>query len=177
LAPKRRYTTVILGVIPADAKGGSLTGAAGILTWHHTSIVVDNLDQAVAFHRDQFGFVVVLEARGMAEPIQRMLGLTGITCDLIQAVSPVSNHFIEFIEFHNRPPGVNEMLPIWPGRAHTAFVVTDIERALSTVTASGGRPIGEITDFPEGPAVYCWAPGGGVIELEEHLTAAGRPQR
>lgn len=144
-----------------------MAGTAGAWAWHHTSIVVDDIDRAVAFHREQFGFAVSLEVRGMAEPIQRMLGLASITCDLVQGAAPMSAHVLEFIEFHNRPADADERLPIWPGRAHVAFVVVDIEAALNAVTAAGGSPVGEITDFAEGPAVYCWAPGGGVIELEE----------
>src|ERR1022692_2607266 len=144
----------------ARREGGrpALTGATGVLAWHHTSVVVDDLDRAVAFHRGQLGFEVSLEVRAMAKPIQRMLGLARISCDLVQLSSAVGPHVLELIEFRDIPPDAARRLPIWPGRSHLAFVVPDLEAALRSMMASGGRAVGRITDFPEGPAVYCWAP-------------------
>lgn len=144
-----------------------MAGAAGAWAWHHTSVVVDDIDRAVAFHRDGLGFSISLEARGMAAPIQQMLGLSDIRCDLVQGSSPISRHVLEFIQFYDIPANADRRLPIWPGRSHIAFLVPDLDAAVGAITTAGGRPVGEITDFPEGPAIYCWAPGGGVIEFEQ----------
>ena len=144
-----------------------MTGTTGTLIWHHTSVVVDNLDHAIAFHREQFGFEVTLEARGLSEAIQRMLALSGITCDLVQGISPVSGHILELIEFHHIPEHADARLPIWPGRSHLAFVVPDLAAALTSIADAGGKPVGQASEFSEGPAVYCWTPAGTVVELEQ----------
>jgi predicted enzyme related to lactoylglutathione lyase len=58
-------------------------------------------------------------------------------------------------------------MPVWPGIGHAAFLVDDLDYGVSELEAAGGSRIGEIVDFPEGRAVYCWSPSGTVIELEE----------
>jgi predicted enzyme related to lactoylglutathione lyase len=144
-----------------------LTGATGTLIWHHTSVVVDNLDRAIAFHRGQFGFEITLESRGLSEAIQRMLAVPGITCDLVQGFSPVSGHVLELIEFHHIPAHADARLPLWPGRSHLAFVVPDLTVAVRSLADAGGEPVGQVTEFPEGPAIYCWTPVGTVVEIEQ----------
>ena len=144
-----------------------MTGASDALIWHHTSVVVDDIDQAVAFYDSQLGFDVTLETRGMAELIQQMLGVAGITCDLVQGSSPLSPHILELIAFHNIPEHADSRLPIWPGSSHLAFVVPDLPAAVRSLITAGGRPVGQVTEFPEGPAVYCWTPGGAVLEFEQ----------
>jgi predicted enzyme related to lactoylglutathione lyase len=143
-----------------------VTGAAGALIWHHTSVVVDDIDHAASFYREQFGFEVSLEAR-LAEQIQQLLALPRITCDLIQGLSPISSHILELIQFSNVPEEADRRLPIWPGRSHLAYVVPDLEAALRSLTDAGGKPVGKTAEFREGPAVYCWTPAGTVVELEQ----------
>jgi predicted enzyme related to lactoylglutathione lyase len=149
-----------------------LGNLAGALEWQHTSLVVDDVDLALDFYSSNFGYSRILEVRGMAEPIQSMLGLKEVTCDLIQAVSPIQEHVLEFIAFHNVPDGADERLPIWAGHCHVAFVVKDIAEALAAVKANGGVPIGEVTRFPDSLAVYCWDPAGTIFELEQRTDAA-----
>jgi catechol 2,3-dioxygenase-like lactoylglutathione lyase family enzyme len=143
-----------------------VSGAADAIIWHHTSVVVADIDRAVSFYRDQFGFQVSLESR-LAAQIQRLLALPDITCDLVQGYSPISGHVLELIEFSNVPAGADSRLPIWPGMAHLAFVVPDLQAAMRSLAEAGGRPVGQVAEFREGPAVYCWTPAGTVVELEQ----------
>lgn len=136
-------------------------------TVHHTSTVVEDVDEAVAFLRDSFGFEIRFEARAMTELIQSMLGLPGISCDLVQGVTPVSDHVLEFITFRDVPISCDPRLPVRPGQGHVAYLVSDLDAALVAVRSAGGIPIGAITEFAEGPAVYCAMPRGGVLELEQ----------
>lgn len=141
-------------------------------TLHHTSTVVHDIDDAVAFLRDSVGFQIRFEVRAMTDLIQSMLGLPGISCDLVQGVTPGSDHLLEFIAFHQVPIGCDHRLPVRPGQGHLAYLVSDLDAALAAVRRVGGTPIGAITEFAEGPAVYCAMPSGGVLELEQpHRTA------
>lgn len=138
-----------------------------LLEWHHTSSVVSHLDEALEFRRRTLGLEVVFVEYGMSTQIQSMLGQGGITCDLAQTRLPVSGHVQEFIAFHDVPPGLDPRLPVRVGQGHVAYVVADLEASVRTLVAQGAEQIGNITDFAEGPAVYCWAPTGEVIELEQ----------
>ncbi len=134
---------------------------------HHTSTVVDDIDDAVSFLRGSFGFEVRFQARGMTDLIQSMLALPDISCDLVQGVTPVSDHVIEFIAFHDVPAGCDEQLPVRPGQGHFAYVVSDLDAGIAAVRRAGGELVGAVTEFAEGPAVYCFMPSGGVLELEQ----------
>jgi predicted enzyme related to lactoylglutathione lyase len=135
--------------------------------WEHSSLAVADLDRAIAFYRAAFGYEVIFEARGMADLIQRLVGLPGLRCDLAQLRSPIAEHTLELIAFHHVPPGKEDQGPTRPGAAHLAFRVQDLDRALREVQQLGAELIGEVTLFPEGRCAYCREPSGSVFELDE----------
>jgi predicted enzyme related to lactoylglutathione lyase len=135
--------------------------------WHHTSLAVTDIDQAVAFYQAAFGYEVLLLEREMTDRIQRIVGLAGLRCDLAQLRSPLSGHVLELIAFHDVPAGKETHGPTRAGAAHVAFQVQDLDRALREVQRHGAALIGEITRFPEGRCAYCREPSGTVFELQE----------
>lgn len=145
----------------------SLIGRLGAWSWHHTGIAVREIDRVIDHYAGNLGFTITFEARAMTDLISSITGVPGLGAHLVQTKSPMSEHVLEFVEFFNLPSVVDEMLPIFPGRSHTAFLVDDIERATSDLVASGGVVLGRITEFSEGRAVYCADRFGTVIELEE----------
>jgi len=140
--------------------------------WHHTSLAVADIDQAVAFYRAAFGYEVLFLDRNMTDLIRRIVGLAGLRCDLAQLRSPISGHVLELIAFHDVPAGQEEHGPTRAGSSHLAFKVRDFDAALREVQRLGARLIGEVTVFPppEGRCVYCREPSGTVFELEEVLS-------
>ena len=138
-------------------------------SWHHSSLAVSDLDTAIAFYRDAFGYEVAFEERDMSDQIANMAGVEGLTCDLAQLRSALGDHVLELIAFrrseHGMPP--IETAPLRPGAAHIAFAVEDIESALDAVEALGAVRIGGITEFDEGRSVYCREPAGSFFEMEE----------
>ena len=143
--------------------------------WHHTSLAVKNLDQAMSFYKAAFGFEeVIFEERGMTDQIRSMVGLPGLTCDIAQLRSPFSGQILELKAFQHVPAGREDHGPTPAGAAHIALKVVDLNRALQEVRRLGAQPIGEITEFSDGRAVYCREPSGTVFELEEIGTQRGR---
>ncbi|MFD4956223.1 gamma-glutamylcyclotransferase [Streptomyces sp. NPDC058451] len=142
-------------------------GTAGTWAWHHSGVVVPDLGAAVDFHRRVLGFDVVFEALGMTDLISGLLGIPGLGCDLVQCVSPVSGVRLELLSFRDVPAGTDPRLPVWPGVAHTAHLVDDLDAALDGLVSAGGELIGQVTEFAEGRAAYCWTPSRTVVELEE----------
>jgi catechol 2,3-dioxygenase-like lactoylglutathione lyase family enzyme len=148
-------------------EGDAVAGSVGAWAWHHTSLAVADLDEALRFYSEVLGYEVTLLARDMRDEIASMVGIPGLSCDLAQCTSPVSGHRLELIAFRGVPEDCDPRLPVRPGRAHVAYVVDDLDAALSALVAAGGAPVGAVTDFPEGRAVYCFDGCGGVVELEE----------
>lgn len=143
------------------------SGDAQAWAWHHTGISVLDIDEALDFYTKNLGFQVIFEARAMTDLISSITGVDGLGAHLIQTKSPISNHVLELIQFFNVPENINPILPIAPGRSHTAYLVDDLEIALERLVKSGGTKLGKVTEFAEGKAVYCADQYGTVVELEE----------
>ena len=141
----------------------------GAWSWHHTGFAVSSVEEAVDRYPQRADFTVVFEARDMSELIQSMTGVPGLRADLVQCTSPMSEQVLEFIHFRKIPARVDDRLPLQPGRAHVAFLVPDLDRAVWELVQTGGEMLGAITEFAEGRAVYCADPSGTVIEWEESL--------
>ncbi|MEY3711007.1 MAG: hypothetical protein RLZZ99_828 [Actinomycetota bacterium] len=141
--------------------------------WHHTGIAVRDIEKVIDYYRLNLGFEVVFEAREMTDLISSITGVKGLGAHLVQTKSPISDQVLEFIEFTNVPSDANELLPIYPGRSHTAYLVPDIEKAAAELVSSGGIMLGKVTEFSEGKAVYCADRFGTVIELEEQISDSG----
>ena len=144
-----------------------MSGSTGAWKWHHTGITVSDIDKTLLYYQRTLGFTIVFEARNMTDLISSITGVNGLGAHLVQTQSPISEQVLEFIEFFNVPEKFNEMLPLRPGRSHTAYLVKDIEDATRTLVEQGGVVLGKITQFSEGKAVYCADQYGTVIELEE----------
>ena len=144
-----------------------MSGSTGAWKWHHTGITVSDIDKTLLYYQRTLGFTIVFEARNMTDLISSITGVKGLGAHLVQTQSPISEQVLEFIEFFNVPEKFNEMLPLRPGRSHTAYLVKDIEDATKTLVEQGGVVLGKITQFSEGKAVYCADQYGTVIELEE----------
>ncbi|MBO9521559.1 MAG: VOC family protein [Nocardioidaceae bacterium] len=140
---------------------------AQVGAWHHSGIVVEDLDAALAYYSRTLGYEVVFRPPRMTDLIQRTLGMPGIDCELAQLASPVAGVRLELLQFGNVPADADRRLPVWPGVAHTAYVVPDLGRAIAEAEAAGGRVLGEVVAFPECRAAYVQTPVGTVVELEE----------
>jgi catechol 2,3-dioxygenase-like lactoylglutathione lyase family enzyme len=145
----------------------NFSGETHAWAWHHTGISVRDIDKALDFYTKSLGFQVIFEARNMSDLISSITGVFGLGAHLIQTKSPLSNHVLELIQFFNVPENVNPILPIAPGRSHTAFLVDDLDVALESLVKSGGTKLGKVTEFAESKAVYCADEYGTVVELEE----------
>ncbi len=151
------------GGLATVARSGTARGWA----WHHSGLVVEDVDRAVDFYRTTLGFEIEFEVRGMDSQFQRTVGVDGIHCDLVQLRVPLSPVRLELITVHGLPDGLDPRLPVHVGVGHTAFQVEDLETSIAQISAAGGRLLGEIVEFAEGRAVYCYTNAGTVLELEE----------
>lgn len=149
--------------MPTHAEHGSI----GAWSWHHSGLVVSQLDAAIAFYRESLGYEVEFLVRDMDEQFRRTVGVEGVVCDLAQLIAPMSTTRLELIEVREVPTGLPPALPVHVGVGHGAYQVVDLDASIAGLIAAGGSLVGEIVDFSEGRAVYCWSPAGTVVELEE----------
>lgn len=149
--------------MPTHAENGSI----GAWSWHHSGLVVSQLDAAIAFYRESLGYEVEFLVRDMDEQFRRTVGVAGVVCDLAQLIAPMSTTRLELIEVREVPTGLSPALPVHVGVGHGAYQVVDLDASIAGLIAAGGSLVGEIVDFSEGRAVYCWSPAGTVVELEE----------
>lgn len=138
-----------------------------IRAWHHTSLAVSDLDAAVRFYRDAFGYRLLFREDGMAGQIQRIAGEPGLTCDLAQLKAEGSGHVLELVRFHGAVAAAVHDKPFAPGMAHIAFVADDLDATMARVEALGAVRLGEVTLFEEGRCAYYREPAGSFFELEE----------
>ncbi len=140
----------------------------------HTSFVVRNMDQALAFYRDTLGFV---EERSAVIEGERISKLTGFQDAKLHAVClgiGDMRHSIELLQYLNpagieaEPRELNEI-----GTAHLAFIVDDVDAFHQTLSSSGIRFVNPPAVRPD--AEYPWAkkacylqdPDGNWLEFVE----------
>ena len=151
------------------------TNLVGEWAWHHTGLTVRDLSRALDFYRVAFGFEVEFEAMGLTDDVQRTMNVQRIRCDLIMCRTLTSAVRLELLRFTNVPEDAPSDLPLWPGSAHLAYAVEDLDAAIRQLEAAGGRQLGEVVRFPTGRSVYCWAGSrSGVVEFEEVRGAGNR---
>lgn len=140
------------------------------LGWAHSSLVADDLDPAISFFEQAFGFEVTFRENGMTRQIASITGIEGLSCDLVQLRHHATAHLLELVAF--RVPGEASMsasAPVRPGGGHLAFLVGNLDDCLTHIEPLGGRMIGEITSFEDCLAAYVRVPGGVYLELEQLL--------
>lgn len=141
-------------------------GQAQVTAWDHTSLAVADLDCAIDFYRAAFGYEPVFIERGMSDQIESIVGVVGLRCDLAQLRFPASGHVLELIAFAS-PDEVEVRGPVRPGQAHVAFTIADLDGAIERIRPLGAEPVGVVTQFEEGRAVYLTEPSGTIFELSE----------
>lgn len=138
----------------------------------HTSVVVRDLEQSIAFYRDALGYTLAFRDDDLGPLIASMVGQPGLTCALVQLRPPGDGPLLELIAFPETREGVvggwGER-PMAAGQGHVGFEVDDLDAAQAAVAELGAVPVGAATDFPDGRSAYWQEPGGSTFELSEPL--------
>jgi len=139
-----------------------------MMRFHHTAISTANLDRAVRFYCDLFGFAVATEFSWPAgsELTDRIMDLTGTAGRA--AMLRKDNAMIELFEFSSpQPRPAPPHRPVCDhGLTHLCFDIQDIGAEFERLSAAGMRfhcPPQRIG--PSEWATYGRDPDGNVIEL------------
>ncbi|QDG79201.1 VOC family protein [Labrenzia sp. PHM005] len=142
------------------------------MQFKHISLVARNAAHLAEFYKSIFGCTEIRSPKTLTgEAVSRGNGLPGSEILSIWLSLPgVDGPFLEIHEYRaavERPvPQVNE-----PGYGHMSFSVGDIRATSAAILQSGGKALGEITNFgtEESPVllVYIRDPEGNILELEQ----------
>ncbi len=135
---------------------------------HHVAISVPDLDKAVAFYRDAFGFDVVQRSEWDRDmPLaDRAVGLEETSARMAMLKAP--NAYIELWQYRNPEPEDKRSRPCDLGYPHMALQVRDIEAEYRRLSDAGMEFVHDSpVDFGTSSAVYGKDPFGNIIEIYE----------
>jgi catechol 2,3-dioxygenase-like lactoylglutathione lyase family enzyme len=136
----------------------------------HVGIVVEDLGAATEFFLE---LGLELEGEGSVEGdwVDRIVGLDGVRSEIAMLRTPDGDARVELSKFHSPPSeGGRPEPPNAPGLRHLAFVVEDVDAALSGARARGGELVGELECYGDSYRLcYVRGPEGIIVELAEQL--------
>jgi catechol 2,3-dioxygenase-like lactoylglutathione lyase family enzyme len=139
----------------------------------HVSIVVDDLDAAIAFFTE-----LGMEEEGRApiegDLVDRLNALDGIRVDIVMMRTPDGQGKLELTKFHS-PAAIDPEPPNALGNTlglrSIMFAVDDIDAAIAGLRTHGGELIGELVQYENVYRLcYMRGPAGIIIALAEQLS-------
>jgi catechol 2,3-dioxygenase-like lactoylglutathione lyase family enzyme len=137
----------------------------------HVGIVVDDLEEAIAFFAE-----LGLERGGKGTVdgrwVDRVVGLDGVRVAYAMMRTPDGSGGLELVKFHapsyhggNQPAPANV-----PGIRHLAFAVDDIDDVVARLRARGAELVGHVEQYEDIYRLcYIRGPEGIIIELAERI--------
>ncbi|MDQ1711154.1 MAG: hypothetical protein QOE45_604 [Frankiaceae bacterium] len=143
-----------------------------ILRMDNVSIVVDDLEAAVAFFVE-LGLEPEGEATVEGPWVDRIVGLDGVRTDIAMVRTPDGHGRLELTKFHTpkavggQPNAPANML----GIRRIMFAVDDIEEVLGRLRAHGAELLGEVVQYEDSYRLcYVRGPEGILVALAEPLS-------
>jgi catechol 2,3-dioxygenase-like lactoylglutathione lyase family enzyme len=142
-----------------------------IISCHHTSFTVGDMERALGFYRDLLGMVVTSEREVANEYIQTITAMPGAHLRIVYLqIAPGCDHRLELIQYLSPVDVTLEQRTSQPGCAHLALYVDDLAAAYRELSSKGVQFKSSPLDIPSGPmaggkAVYLYGPDGVTLEL------------
>ena len=144
-----------------------------ILRMDHVSVVVDDLEDAIAFF-GELGMELEGKAPIEGPSVDRVNGLDGIRVDIAMMRTPDGHGRLELTKFHN-PTAVSaeprNALGNTLGLRSIMFAVDDIDAAVAGLRSRGAELVGEVAQFQDNYRLcYVRGPEGIIVALAEQLS-------
>ena len=139
----------------------------------HVSVVVDDLEAAIAFFVElgmELEGKAPIEGRG----VDRVNGLDGVRVDIAMMRTPDGDGHLELTKFHT-PTAVSaepeNAPPNTLGLRSIMFAVDDIDAAVAGLRAKGAELVGEVAQYQDSYRLcYVRGPEGIIVALAEQLS-------
>ena len=138
----------------------------------HVSVVVDDLDAAIAFFTT-LGMTNAGEAAIEGPWVDRVNGLDGIQLDIVMMRTPDGHGQLELTKF--RHPDLVEIEPAIappnaPGLRSVMFAVDNLDDTVAHLRATGAELIGEVAQYEDLYRLcYMRGPAGIIVALAEQI--------
>jgi catechol 2,3-dioxygenase-like lactoylglutathione lyase family enzyme len=152
-----------------------------ITGFHHTGIVVRDLDRMVRFYTEDLGLELLLELDSVAPPGGDHTGVPGAKRKLV-FVGKDGGHQIELVHYLEPAASDGYLDKHQFGAMHVCFNVDDVQQAYETLREKGVRFATE-PKFSETPEkgrigiVYCQDPEGNWLEFIQWPHASQKEPR
>ena len=138
----------------------------------HVSVVVDDLEAAVAFFAE-LGMEVEGKAPIEGRWVDRVSGLDGVRVDIVMMRIPDGHGKLELTKFHT-PKAISAEPENAPGNTlglrSIMFAVDDIDAAVASLRAHGAELVGEVAQYEDSYRLcYVRGPAGIIVALAEQL--------
>ena len=139
----------------------------------HVSVVVDNLEAAIAFFVE-LGMEQEGKAPIEARLVDRINALDGVRVDIAMMRTPDGHGRLELTKFHT-PTAVSaepeNAPPNTLGLRSIMFAVDDIDAAVAGLRARGAELVGEVAPYQDSYRLcYVRGPAGIIVALAEQLS-------
>jgi len=139
----------------------------------HVSVVVDDLEAAIAFFVElgmELEGKTPIEGRG----VDRVNGLDGVRVDIAMMRTPDGHGRLELTKFH-APTAVSaepeNAPPNTLGLRSIMFAVDDVNAAVAGLRAQGAELVGEVAQYQDSYRLcYVRGPEGIIVALAEQLS-------
>ena len=139
----------------------------------HVSVVVDNLEAAIAFFVE-LGMELEGKAPIEGRLVDRINALDGVRVDIAMMRTPDGHGRLELTKFHT-PTAVSaepeNAPPNTLGLRSIMFAVDDIDAAVAGLRARGAELVGEVAPYQDSYRLcYVRGPEGIIVALAEQLS-------
>jgi catechol 2,3-dioxygenase-like lactoylglutathione lyase family enzyme len=150
-----------------------MLGNMAIQRMDHVSVVVDDLEAAMAFFVE-LGMELEGEARVEGRWVDRVAGLDDVRVDIAMMRTPDGHGRLELTKFHT-PRAVSAEPENAPantlGIRSIMFAVEDIEEVLARLHTHGAELVGELAQYEDSYRLcYVRGPEGIIVALAEQLS-------
>jgi catechol 2,3-dioxygenase-like lactoylglutathione lyase family enzyme len=137
----------------------------------HVGVIVEDLDEAVAFFID-LGLELDGETAVEGDWVGGVIGLDDVRAQIAMLTTPDGHSRVELAKFHTpSTEGGSQSAPAnAPGIRHIAFAVDDIEAVVARLQARGAELVGELGRYEDIYRLcYICGPAGIIVELAERI--------
>lgn len=138
----------------------------------HVSVVVEDLDAAIAFFTE-LGLTKEGQAAVGGAWVDRINALEGVQVDIVMMKTPDGHGRLELTKFHHP-----QLVPLTPaiappnalGLRSVMFTVESVDDTVARMRAHGAELVGEVAQYEDLYRLcYMRGPGGIIVSLAEEL--------
>ena len=138
----------------------------------NVGVVVSDLAAAVAFFKE-LGLELEGEAQVEGRPVDRLIALDGVRCDLAMMRTPDGHGGVELMKFQTPTADSaepNNAQPNALGIRRIMFAVEDIDDVVARLRAHGAELVGEVVQYENSYRLcYVRGPEGILVALAEKI--------